>query len=235
LISDLQSSITLLVFFSDASGGSSNLLSDVKPCGGFSGVALSYASGAVSNHDTHHDVSRARVSELLALKWKDVDWENGRLRIERGIVNNGVDDVKTRYARKPVPLDRSLADVLRLWKTQSQFTGPEDWIWASPFMAGEKPYFYGALMGAVSKAAKLAGLEGIGMHTFRHTYRSWLDETGAPMTVQQTLMRHSDIRTTMNIYGCALPETMRAAHGKVVRMVLPSEWTADGLQPAVTH
>jgi len=26
---------------------------------------------------------------------------------------------------------------------------------------------------------------GIGWHTFRHTYRSWLDETGAPMKVQQ--------------------------------------------------
>jgi integrase len=102
-------------------------------------------------------------------------------------------------------------------------------------MAGEKPYFYGALMRAVSKAAKLAGLEGIGMHTFRHTYRSWLDDIGAPITVQQTLMRHSDIRTTMNIYGSALPETMRAAHGRVVRMVLPNEWTADGLPAGLTH
>ena len=223
MISDLQSSITLLVFFSDASGGSSNLLSDVKPCGGFSGVALSYASGAVSNHDTHHDVSRARVSELLALKWKDVDWENGRLRIERGIVNNGVDDVKTRYARKPVPLDRSLADVLRLWKTQSQFTGPEDWIWASPFMAGEKPYFYGALMGAVSKAAKLAGLEGIGMHTFRHTYTTLLKNNGEDIKVVQELLRHANARVTMDVYAQAMMPAKRAAQSKLVRMVLRKE------------
>jgi integrase len=33
----------------------------------------------------------------------------------------------------------------------------------------------------------------IGWHTFRHTYRSWLDETGAPMKVQQELMRHASI------------------------------------------
>jgi integrase len=39
----------------------------------------------------------------------------------------------------------------------------------------------------------------IGWHTFRHTYRSWLDETGAPMKVQQELMRHASIQTTMNI------------------------------------
>jgi integrase len=27
--------------------------------------------------------------------------------------------------------------------------------------------------------------------TFRHTYCSWLDKTGAPMKVQQELMRHA--------------------------------------------
>ena len=41
----------------------------------------------------------------------------------------------------------------------------------------------------------------IGWHTFRHTYRSWLDETGAPMKVQQELMRHASIQTTMNYLG----------------------------------
>jgi integrase len=49
---------------------------------------------------------------------------------------------------------------------------------------------------------------------------TWLDETGAPMTVQQNLMRHSDIRTTMNIYGDAIPDSLRNAHSKVVRMVI---------------
>ncbi len=49
-------------------------------------------------------------------------------------------------------------------------------------------------------AGKYANL---GWHTFRHTYRSWLDETGAPMKVQQELMRHASIQTTMNVYGQA--------------------------------
>lgn len=60
----------------------------------------------------------------------------------------------------------------------------------------------------------------LGWHTFRHTYRSWLDETGAPMKVQQELMRHGSIQTTMNVYGQAMPESKRAANGKVVTMVL---------------
>ena len=64
------------------------------------------------------------------------------------------------------------------------------------------------------------GLGPIGWHTFRHTYRSWLDETGAPMKVQQELMRHASIQTTMNVYGQAMPASKREANGKVVEMVL---------------
>lgn len=48
-------------------------------------------------------------------------------------------------------------------------------------------------------AAIRCGIGRIGWHTFRHTFRTLLDETGAPMKVQQELMRHADIRTTMNV------------------------------------
>src|SRR2546429_4121358 len=47
----------------------------------------------------------------------------------------------------------------------------------------------------------VAGIGHLGTHAFRHTYRSWLDAVGTPIAAQQKLMRHSDIRTTMNIYG----------------------------------
>jgi len=39
--------------------------------------------------------------------------------------------------------------------------------------------------------------------------------------VQQKLMRHSDIRTTMNVYGDAATAEMAEAHGKVVRLAMP--------------
>lgn len=60
----------------------------------------------------------------------------------------------------------------------------------------------------------------VGWHTFRHTYRSWLDDTGAPMGVQQKLMRHAHISTTMNVYGNALMGAKREANSKVVKMAL---------------
>jgi len=69
-------------------------------------------------------------------------------------------------------------------------------------------------------AAIRCGIGRIGWHSFRHAFRTLLDETGAPMKVQQELMRHADIRTAMNVYGKAMEASKREAHGKVVRMLL---------------
>jgi integrase len=66
--------------------------------------------------------------------------------------------------------------------------------------------------------AKIQGL--IGWHTLRHSYRAWLDETGAPLGVQQKLMRHANISTTMNVYGGAFMEAKRKANTSVVQRVL---------------
>jgi integrase len=57
-------------------------------------------------------------------------------------------------------------------------------------------------------------------HTVWHTYRSWLDAVGAPLPVQQKLMRHADSRTAMNIYGDMVTNEMAQAHGKIVGLVL---------------
>jgi hypothetical protein len=63
-------------------------------------------------------------------------------------------------------------------------------------------------------------MEGVGWHTFRHGYRGLLDETGAPIGVQQRLMRHAQVSTTMNIYGNAAIKSKRNANSKVVERIL---------------
>jgi integrase len=45
-----------------------------------------------------------RVSELLALRWADVDWMGARLKVEHGIVNQHLDTVKTEESRKTMSL-----------------------------------------------------------------------------------------------------------------------------------
>jgi integrase len=69
------------------------------------------------------------------------------------------------------------------------------------------------------------GIVGLGWHTFRHTYRSLLDETGAPVGVQQKLMRHSNVATTMNVYGNATLWAKQPANSKVVQMIMKQEKT----------
>ena len=80
---------------------------------------------------------------------------------------------------------------------------------------------WGVQQRRIKPAALRAALgPGIGWHTFRHSYRSWLDETGAPMKVQQELMRHASIQTTMNVYGAAMSETKRQANSAVVKLAI---------------
>ena len=60
----------------------------------------------------------------------------------------------------------------------------------------------------------------IGTYTMRHTHRSWLDAVGTTVAVQPKLMRHADIRSTMNTYGDMVTDEMAQAGGKVARLAL---------------
>ncbi len=72
-----------------------------------------------------------------------------------------------------------------------------------------------------------AGISKLGTHTLRHTYRSWLDAVGTAIAVQQKLMRHSDIRTTFNIYGDVVTDEMVQANCKVARLAFCSKVIAN--------
>ncbi len=165
-----------------------------------------------------------RFSEVLGLQWQDVDWEESQIYVRRGIVQGRLGEVKTEYSEAQVPLDPELGKLLRRWKAKSDFTAPQDWIFASPFAAGENPYFPTAIRRKVHAAAKRAGLthllKGEPTKIFRHSYRSWLGATNTPMAIIKDLMRHADIRTTMNEYGNVMPDPMRSANSKVVQMAL---------------
>jgi integrase len=162
-----------------------------------------------------------RVSEIVALQWRDFDFAGRTLLIQRSVVHGRVGDVKTEYSRDSVPLDTAVVEALMLHKERA-FPTLEGWLFANPVT--KKPYHQEEIQKKhIRKAGVATGIGGdIGWHTFRHSYRSWLDETGAPLTVQKELMRHASIQTTMNIYGKAMTDSKRQAHSKVVEMVLNS-------------
>lgn len=168
-----------------------------------------------------------RVSEIMGLQWGDIDFEHATMLIQRSIVHGKEDEVKTEYSQDLMPLDPSLAGLLREWQQGHQLT---DVKWVFPNPATERPYHQEEIQKRYLKpAGTKAGLPfSLGWHTFRHTYRAWLDDTGAPMSVQQQLMRHASIQTTMNVYGQAMPDTKRQANSKIVQMVLREPLTATG-------
>ena len=159
-----------------------------------------------------------RISECLALRWSDVDWLNGTMRIERGIVEQNVGDVKTEGSRKSLRIAAELLERLKMWRQTTQFAADVDWMFASPLKLGRLPYSYTGVWRELQRAADDAGVGHLGTHAFRHTYRSWLDAVGTPIAVQQKLMRHADIRTTMNIYGDVVTDEMETATAKVAAL-----------------
>ncbi len=161
-----------------------------------------------------------RISECLALRWSDVDWLNATLCVERGIVHQIVDDVKTPESQRTMFIDSAIIDTLKMWKQLTQFSESDNWVFASPVQIGRLPFSYAGIWRVLRKAAIKSGIGHISSHTFRHTHRSWLDAVGTPVGVQQRLMRHTDIRTTMNVYGNAATADMRKAHTKIVRLAL---------------
>ncbi|HWX55521.1 MAG TPA: site-specific integrase [Verrucomicrobiae bacterium] len=161
-----------------------------------------------------------RISEILALRWIDIDFEQKLLTIRRSIVSKYVADAtKSDESADDIPLDHSFIGELRHWKSQC-LQVPEGWLFAN--IDTKRPFHASPLQqDHIRPAGRKVGIMGLGWHTFRHSYRTMIDDLGTPVGVQQRLMRHADIRTTMNVYGSAFEETKRRVNARIAEMVLP--------------
>ena len=164
-----------------------------------------------------------RVSELLGLKWSDVNFELLEICLKRGVVHQIPGDVKTEASRKPIPLDPDLAQSLLEWRQASPFNQDIDWVFASPEMEGKQPYWPENLLRRhIRPAAKRCAIhKPIGWHTFRHSYATHLKANGEDVKVVQESLRHANSRITLDTYTQALTPAKREAQTKVVRMILP--------------
>lgn len=166
-----------------------------------------------------------RRSELLALKWNDVDFSNLEINVARSIYLRVIGNCKIETSRKPVPLDAHVAADLWLWKETSLFQTPNDWVFASPHTGGQYPFWPDALMRKIIRPAALrAGIsKTIGWHTFRHTFSTLLVANGENVKVVQELMRHASSRCTLDVYSQARIAAKRQAQQRVVQMIVPEE------------
>ena len=111
-----------------------------------------------------------RMSELFALKWRDVNFQTNEVSIVRSIVFQVISPCKTEASQKPIPLDPQLAEALLLWRQQTRYKGPDDWVFGSPATHGRNPYWGQCIMRTFIRPAalKVGIVKPIGWHTFRH-------------------------------------------------------------------
>ena len=161
-----------------------------------------------------------RASEVMGLKWGDVDWDELTIQVRRSVVAGPVDETKTEASAKPLPLDPDLATALLDWRRQATYVSDLDFVFAG---TSGRPRWQGMILkGYVQPAADRAGIGKVGWHTFRHSYRAWLKRFAAPAEIQKELMRHSNLKTTLEIYGIEpdVAPAHREANSEVVRALL---------------
>ena len=74
----------------------------------------------------------------------------------------------------------------------------------------------------IQAAADKAGVGKVRWHTFRHSYRAGLKRFNTPLETQKELMRHSNLKTTVEVYGLEtdVAPAHREANSGVVKMLL---------------
>lgn len=161
-----------------------------------------------------------RRSEVLGLKWSDVDLDQGSLRIVRGVqrVNGDLIELptKTQRSRRTIPLPGIVADVLREHQKQQEVdraalagTWPaSDYVFTSSVGTAIDPRNCTRL---VQNACRDAGVRIVRLHDFRHGCISVLLELGVPPRTAMEIVGHTTLEMTMNVYGHVNLDSKRQA------------------------
>ncbi|MGH9598879.1 MAG: tyrosine-type recombinase/integrase [Terracidiphilus sp.] len=165
-----------------------------------------------------------RRSEMIALTWADVNAITLEVTVLRSCVRNRFGPGKSTSSRRPVPLHLLVLEALLEWKRESLYRAESDFVFASLRLKGTKPMGPDNLLKRyIRPALQRAGIEGktIGWHNFRHSLATNLRAMGVDVKVAQELLRHANVRTTLDIYTRAVSQQKREANAKVVEMMLP--------------
>ena len=164
-----------------------------------------------------------RRSELVALTWNDLNTDRMEVSIWRSYVRSRFGDTKTEASKKPVPLHPAVLISLLLWRKECHFSEDKDFLFASLRMNGTKPLSPDSLLKkSIKPAVVRAGItKQIGWHSFRHSLATWLRQRGVDIKVAQELLRHTNSKTTMDVYTHGVSSLKREANENVVEFMMP--------------
>jgi len=145
-----------------------------------------------------------RISEILALQWGDIDGENQCIYVRRAYVYGKFGKPKSKASKRPVPLHPVLAAHLLNWRRETPYSKKE-LVFPSFKLKGRKPRRANMLLSdhlrpAAVKVGVVAPPRAFGFHTFRRTLASVLVANNYDPKLVQERLRHSNIKTTLDIY-----------------------------------
>jgi len=154
-----------------------------------------------------------RRGELIALRWRDVDFTGSLIRVRANFAGGELTSPKSGKVRS-VPMAPEVAKALAALGTREYWTSDDDLV----FVGEVGGYLDGsALRRRYTAALKRAGLRPLRFHDLRHTFGT-------------TMIAHADIRRVQEWMGHAdIQTTMRYLHygrGLMMRRLWPrrSDW-----------
>jgi integrase len=175
-----------------------------------------------------------RRSELLGLRWSDIDFEHRRLSVNRGLLALGYElhesRGKTDNARRPIDLDPTTIAVLRGWRALqfAEFAAvgidEDGWVFTDPDGQPVHPH---AISQAFERIARRARVPVIRFHDLRHTHGTLLIKEGVPVKVVSERLGHANIAFTIETYQHVLPGMQADAANTCHTLLAPTVLPAD--------
>jgi integrase len=160
-----------------------------------------------------------RAGEALGLQWPDIDFERNLLHIRRSAWYGRLQTAKSESSETVLPIPNPLLNVLKAYREQWK-PNPQGFLFVTrnnrpPSSNKVVEYHLWPILDALE-------IDRCGVHAFRHTHTALLLDSGATPKVVQRQLRHSDARTTLEIYGHVVGDAHRAAVEKVASIVDPN-------------